>query len=86
MKQSKGDEMLHLETNDIRAELMTMHRGLSVINGIPVDRRSVNKWTIGSWCVKCTGLAKAARVLEAWLEPPRGMKDSSGSVKKNMSG
>ena len=73
--------MRHIETDDIREALTSMQSGLAVINGIPVERRSVTKWTVGGWRIKCTGLAKAAKVLEAWLEPPRGVMLHAGEVR-----
>jgi hypothetical protein len=72
---------MNIETKDIKAALMEMRIGPAAINGIPVERRSTNKWTVSRWRVRCTGIAKAARVLDAWLEPPHGVFLHAGEIR-----
>lgn len=72
---------MNIETKDIKAALREMAMGSVVINGIPVEKRGANKWTVSRWRVKCTGIAKAARVLDAWLEPPQGVFLHAGEIR-----
>jgi hypothetical protein len=38
------------------------------IHGVICERYGVNKWRIGDWRAKVTGVKKAAELLSVWIE------------------